>query len=177
MQTQTKKEHSMSSNLDFEKIAGIMSLIAPAAVAGGAIFGGKSLLSNFGKRKNKKNYSMERPFDYKFKDKPWLGKLDKATDTVVHNPGDWTSFRSLMETYTPAERMALKEEGLLRYNHVWNPGDWSPTSSPLPQASLDVRGVDVPVWKNAPEPKSIKSIRDGIISATQSAAKKVRAIR
>lgn len=166
----------MADKLTFEKIAGILPMLAPFAIGGSALMGGKHLTSYFGKKKGDKSYAMERPFDYKFSDKPWLGQLDAGTDTVIHNPGDWTSFRALMSTYTPEERRALKDEGLLRYHHVWNPGDYDPEGSGLPQADFpDSRDPDngYKPWENrVREPDSHTRARDKIIEATERAAAK-----
>jgi hypothetical protein len=164
----------MSKRLDIEKIASIARLIAPALMAGGAVLGGKHLFSYLNKDKSNKRYAMERDFDYRFKNKPWLGQIDKNTDTVVHNPNDWTSFRSLMQTYTPEERRALKEEGLLRYNHVWDKADVVPKRG-LPQAYLagpKDKPYSVPESKPLNIPDSIKEKMDAIRKATIDEARK-----
>ena len=112
--------------LGVQKSAGLGKLIMPALVGAAGIFGAKSLARNLKKPDKDKAYAMENPYSTIFDNKGWLGKHVVDSNNVsnfYHNPSDQTSFRQLLQTYTPEEREALREEGLLKGRHIWDESD------------------------------------------------------
>jgi len=109
----------MLLELDMEKIGGF---IKPLLGIGAAALGGKALLSMFNKPKAEKTNYMESKWDYDYANRPYSGQ--KVGDNIMAlNTKMPTHFKSLMSTYSPAEREAMFKDKQLRYRYATNQDD------------------------------------------------------